>query len=70
MYGTTGSIVAISVGALLLAAGIYGFAEHSASQVSRTIAWPDWLCTGSIGLGLLVIAVTPAKRTRGRHAGR
>lgn len=76
--GMTGSIIAFAIGAVFLAGGIYGFAEHSASSVSQTVDWPDWLCTawliiGVVFLGLLVMKTMRrmrARRSRQRHTGR
>ncbi len=73
--GVTGSIIAFAIGALLLAGGIYGFAEHSAPNVSQTIDWPDWLCIGVICigvslLGLLVMETVRRTRAREGHTGR
>lgn len=74
----TGSIIAFAIGAVFLAGGIYGFAEHSAPSVSQTVDWPDWLCTawliiGVVFLGLLVMKTMRrmrARRSRQRHTGR
>ncbi len=69
MNAMTGSIVACAIGAVLLAGGIYGFAEHSAPRVSQTVDWPDWLCTawlfaGGIFLGVFVMGTVKHPRAR------
>jgi hypothetical protein len=76
--GVTGSIMAFAIGALFLAGGIYGFAEHSAPKVSQTIDWPDRLCIGVICIGVIFLGLlvmetvrhTRARRSRERHTGR
>jgi formate-dependent nitrite reductase membrane component NrfD len=76
--GVTGSIIAFAIGALFLAGGIYGFAEHSAPKVSQTIDWSDWLCIGVICIGVILLGSlvmetvrrTRAMRSRERHTGR
>ena len=76
--GVTSSIIAFAIGALFLAGGIYGFAEHSAPKVSQTIDWPDWLCIGMICIGVIfpgllvmeTVRRTTARRSGERHTGR
>jgi hypothetical protein len=69
--GVTGSIIAFAIGALFLAGGIYGFAEHSASKVSQTVDWPDWLCIAVICIGVIflgLLVVDTVRRTRARRS--
>jgi TRAP-type C4-dicarboxylate transport system permease small subunit len=76
--GVTASVVAFAIGAVLLAGGSYGFAQHSTPRPFQAVNWPDGLCIacliiGLIFLGLLVMQTmmrTSARRCRVRHIGR
>jgi divalent metal cation (Fe/Co/Zn/Cd) transporter len=68
--GATGSIIAFAIGALFLAAGIYGFAEHSAPKVSQIVDWPDWLCIGVICIGVIFLGLLVMETVRHSRARR
>lgn len=55
MNGMSGSIIGFAIGALFLAGGIYGFAEHSTPRVSQAVDWPDWLCTAGLIIGVIIL---------------
>ena len=76
--GMTGSIVAFAIGAVFLAGGSYGFAQHSTARPFQTVDWPDGLCIACLIIGLIFLSSlvtqtmrrTRARRSRVRHTGR
>jgi TRAP-type C4-dicarboxylate transport system permease small subunit len=76
--GMTGSIVAFAIGAVFLAGGSYGFAQHSTARPFQTVDWPEGLCIACLIIGLIFLSLlamqtmrrTMARRSRVRHTGR
>jgi TRAP-type C4-dicarboxylate transport system permease small subunit len=60
----TGSIITFAIGAVFLAAGIHGFAEHSTPRPFQTVDWPDWLCTACLIIGVIFLSLLVMKTMR------
>jgi TRAP-type C4-dicarboxylate transport system permease small subunit len=69
--GVTGPIISFAIGAVCLAVGTYGFAQHSTPRPFQTLDLPNGLCiasliVGVISLSLLVMNTMWRARATGR----
>ena len=68
--GMTGSILAFAIGAVFIAAGSYGLAQHSTARPFQTLAWPDGLCIACLIVGLILLSLLIMQTMRYAGASR